>query len=215
MKPANIIALIPLFFTLSMNAMKNFKLYIANPHFSILESKKIISNIPFLSFRTRALQEYVIDQSAQHPHYEEKYGEILNELIKKESSLVSHLNFATPLHSAVKNLAKHLISHDNYGVHERKSNGNTPLHCITSHVKTAEIITMLMNNGAKINAQNWNHDTPLHCAPASTVPLLLKYGADLALKNKTRFKTATITEDSSIFFPICAFYSRKFDVAIY
>lgn len=96
----------------------------------------------------------------------------------------------TPLHIAALNGslqdAKNLLHNGN--AHATDKSGWTPLHdaAIQGH---AEIVTLLIDAGADVNAQDTeDHYTPLHDAArmnhANIVKLLLAAGADRSLKDK-------------------------------
>lgn len=74
--------------------------------------------------------------------------------------------------------------------------GYTPLHQAVllakpqmNHLKIIEIIKLLLNHGADINAQNKGGNTPLHLASMSNnediVFLLLDHGANINIQNRT------------------------------
>lgn len=80
---------------------------------------------------------------------------------------------------------KALLAGDAALVHARDKDGSTPLHCATwkGH---QEIVALLLEAGADVNAQNSNEPwgtTPLHAAAhanqAAIAQLLIEHGADV------------------------------------
>jgi len=65
--------------------------------------------------------------------------------------------------------------------------GDTPLHCAAAFGRI-EIVALLLDRGAKIDAKNDRGNTPLHCAAGcghtEIIELLLKNGAALCEKNR-------------------------------
>ncbi len=67
--------------------------------------------------------------------------------------------------------------------------GYTPLHCaITGHVNSTQIVTLLLENGADIDAKtNLHHETAIIQAcrdgPAEVILLLLSKGANIHIRN--------------------------------
>lgn len=74
-------------------------------------------------------------------------------------------------------------------VSTRGSLGNTALH-YAAHAGHDDIMSLLLEHGAEINAQNDVHDTPLHQAVwrnhISSVLLLLRHNADASIRNANR-----------------------------
>ncbi|KAJ6244879.1 mitogen-activated protein kinase kinase kinase 20 [Anaeramoeba flamelloides] len=68
--------------------------------------------------------------------------------------------------------------------------GFTPLHFLVKNTKDVSLIEMLIKNGAKVNAQNLQQQTPLHClfetkSPSkSVVKVLIQSGANLSILDK-------------------------------
>lgn len=86
---------------------------------------------------------------------------------------------------------KSLLAADPGMVHARDSDGSTPLHCATwkGH---REIVALLLDAGADVNAQNKNEHwgtTPLHAAAhanqAAIAQMLIDHGADLNAQDLT------------------------------
>lgn len=67
--------------------------------------------------------------------------------------------------------------------HVRDAEDNTPLHLAVSH---ENVVNLLIQHGARVDAVNRHGDTPLHCVESMTprsAYVLRSYGADINLKN--------------------------------
>jgi ankyrin repeat protein len=81
--------------------------------------------------------------------------------------------------------ARLLLATDAELVHARDTDGSTPLHCAAWRGRP-EIVALLLEAGADVNAQNRNEHwgtTPLHAAAhanqAGIAQLLIEHGADV------------------------------------
>lgn len=90
-----------------------------------------------------------------------------------------------PLHEAVyynlSNITNVLLQHK-AAFSLRDSWGRTALHW----ARKPEMVHTLVKNGAPINAQDEDGDSPLHFAKSEIIPILLEYGADVSLKNEKK-----------------------------
>lgn len=88
------------------------------------------------------------------------------------------------LHEAVKKDLKDVavqLLKNGTSVNVRESETfRTPLHYVTSK----SLAQLLIEQGAEVNAQDKNGDTPLHMAHADAIPTLLMHDADISIKNK-------------------------------
>jgi ankyrin repeat protein len=105
-------------------------------------------------------------------------------------NLKSYCQF-TPLHYAVCQnnsaaVALLLSLKDDNGlmlvdIQSKSDHGDTPLHVAVCHPSNLDLIELLINHGAIIDALNSNNETPLHyaasCGKPDCVELLVKHGA--------------------------------------
>jgi ankyrin repeat protein len=113
-----------------------------------------------------------------------------------------------PLHKQIIKAAKAgdlatvrtLLENDASLVDARDSDGSTPLHC-AAWKGHANVVTLLLDNGADVNAKNTNDhwgDTPLHAAAhgnqRAAAEVLLARGADIHALNTFGRKPLDETE---------------------
>jgi ankyrin repeat protein len=113
-----------------------------------------------------------------------------------------------PLHKQIIKAAKAgdlatvrtLLENDASLVNARDSDGSTPLHC-AAWKGHADVVTLLLDNGADVNAKNTNDhwgDTPLHAAAhgnqRAAAEVLLARGADIHALNMFGRKPLDETE---------------------
>lgn len=78
--------------------------------------------------------------------------------------------------------------------------GNTALH-MACHMGQDAVATELVNYGANINQPNYNSNTPLHLAAASSsgvlcLELLINNGADVNMQVKSSFLRSVFEKDN-------------------
>ena len=91
-------------------------------------------------------------------------------------------------------LVKILLTIPDIDINHKSRQGNTPLH-MTSDI---EIVKMLVEAGADINALNNNGDTPIMSHYSDKIKYLVSKGADLTIKNKEGKTIYDLVEDKSI-----------------
>lgn len=105
----------------------------------------------------------------------------------------------TPLHNAVMGGNRDNVLTLMYyrsDVNTKDEDGNTALHLAKNN---AEIVKILIENGAEANSKNNEGNTPLHVAAANNtydiVNILIDNGANINLKNKNHFTPLDVAEE--------------------
>jgi ankyrin repeat protein len=144
-------------------------------------------------------------QTALHIAIENNFYDVVELLLQtymanlnKVDIHIKDRNGYTALHAAAESddpkMLKALLQYPGIQPNVKTGNLNTPLHCFcnkwTSPTQLPELLSLFIERGAIINAQNRSKETALHKAALNPVvrlllvPLLLKNGADVNIPNK-------------------------------
>lgn len=104
-------------------------------------------------------------------------------------------NFGDPLHNAAYHgdiaTVRDLLENQSVPVDRRTDFGQYTALVLTGYTTHTNIVALLLDNGADVNAQDQMRKSALHCAAykgrTETARLLIKHGADLSLTNSYGF----------------------------